>query len=684
MASPSTPPCKKAKMSPYATTGNSTLAGDLGLVPPGAPSPSPLTPPNPIQMMALQEASLSISGSNPTFSPEGLEQVGIELASPISQPDAWPVDTFDYVLPPFGLRLAELEEQSPRLDPMADAAAGTLTPPPGKWFTDSEEEEVNEPIYLDLPEVSDQEGHEDDAEEPELVAGGTQEEATSSNGPAKRTGFHTYHHVLRFCANQAFFESIGKNFDCFALTLEALDSLKEAGPKIRTHAIGRSHKAGDRSEAIDAGSNYIELQYKLPDLRTDIDEDDFISGFEFGSNVTKWLQKYCARKHLFQKARGDTVQVQNYIIAPQLDSDGQGAHIHIMSRGRSFTTKADAKAWTDQVCTDLAVHFLGVPFERIPAQACRTIRIADRNMAGHVGYSCHSHENPWPAVFRGWFTHCSAQNHRETFLQWQDQVHQDRHINTVDKDIANITCFAGDEIKADKVERCARDIEKLISKGLVKVLAQGLDCTSHELFRKLLGQELAAGYRIPRMSEAKQKLIINIVCSRNAPEVQALQRSFFAEDTFTNVPAPIQNHVDTVLRGPAKDRYPALVVFDPAGGKGKSQYFLSLSPNVLYYKQNINWNTWNAQRKDAQFCLLDDVDFLGKTSNINVPSLQKSILNGAPDFDICSDKGAKSHHLIHGLPVVVLTNERDLFNFFSTDVYWQNHTVTVELTENLY
>ena len=138
-------------------------------------------------------------------------------------------------------------------------------------------------------------------------------------------------------------------------------------------------------------------------------------------------------------------------------------------------------------------------------------------------------------------------------------------------------------------------------------------------------------------------------------------------------------YVRTHIKAPAKDRYPGLLVFDPVGGHGKTQYFLALGPCV-YFRMQINWNTWNAQRTSEpppEFLLLDDVDLFGAFSNIDSENRRKALINGTGSFDVCTRNGAYSHCIQHGLPTVMLTNEYATWCSFQSHEYFRNHVVLV-------
>ena len=73
---------------------------------------------------------------------------------------------------------------------------------------------------------------------------------------------------------------------------------------------------------------------------------------------------------------------------------------------------------------------------------------------------------------------------------------------------------------------------------------------------------------------------------------------------------------------------------------------------------------WNKQRRRSnRLHLLDDVDLQGENSNLKTASVRKAVLNGTGTFDICSPTQF-SHHLMHALPVVELTNELCCFHYF--------------------
>ena len=127
--------------------------------------------------------------------------------------------------------------------------------------------------------------------------------------------------------------------------------------------------------------------------------------------------------------------------------------------------------------------------------------------------------------------------------------------------------------------------------------------------------------------------------------------------------------VREVIQGPRLDRYKALVVYDAAGGKGKTQYFLAIGPS-LYFRGMINFRVWNDRRHvrpEPIFLLLDDVDLIGPYSNITSDNRRKAILNGTGSFDLCTSGGAYAYSLTHGLPTVVLTNDITFFSYIRSE-----------------
>ena len=120
-----------------------------------------------------------------------------------------------------------------------------------------------------------------------------------------------------------------------------------------------------------------------------------------------------------------------------------------------------------------------------------------------------------------------------------------------------------------------------------------------------------------------------------------------------------------MIKGPRLDRYKALIVFDAEGGKGKTQYFLTIGPSV-YFRGMINFRAWNDRRHatpEPKFLLLDDVDLIGHSSNISSDNRRKAILNGTASFDLCTVGGAHAFSLRHGLPTVALTNDMSFFSY---------------------
>ena len=128
-------------------------------------------------------------------------------------------------------------------------------------------------------------------------------------------------------------------------------------------------------------------------------------------------------------------------------------------------------------------------------------------------------------------------------------------------------------------------------------------------------------------------------------------------------------YVREVINGPRMDRYKALVVYDAAGGKGKTQYFLAVGPS-LYFRGMINFRAWNDRpnvRPEPLFLLLDDVDLIGPCSNVSSDNRRKAILNGTGSFDLCTTGGAYAYTLVHGLPTVVLTNDITFFTYIRSE-----------------
>ena len=286
-------------------------------------------------------------------------------------------------------------------------------------------------------------------------------------------------------------------------------------------------------------------------------------------------------------------------------------------------------------------------------------------------------------------------------------------------------------------QRCGDGCEDLVAEGLVAVGENGVKIPA--LCRLLYTHQKTAGITFPKMSKGKKDqvcnnifffmpfigtgcvvrfcallqpgaLILNGLHSRLHQRVSCLFRCAISRSvnpnkgmydisTFNNVPSAITEceimlvcyvllvrllcrcacarYVRSHIKAPAKDRYPGLLVFEPVGGHGKTQYFLALGPCV-YFRMQINWNTWNVQRTSEpppEFLLLDDVDLFGAFSNIDSENRRKALINGTGSFDVCTRNGAYSHYIQHGLPTVMLTNEYTTWCSFQSHEYFRNHVI---------
>ena len=143
-----------------------------------------------------------------------------------------------------------------------------------------------------------------------------------------------------------------------------------------------------------------------------------------------------------------------------------------------------------------------------------------------------------------------------------------------------------------------------------------------QLCRLFFEHKKRAGVTFPKMNGSNKQIAMCTAYSRYVPlvgfcgtpshclglsrtgptAVAIMNRGKYELSTFNNVPETTLRHafslyanmtieifcayldyqricfcakyVDEVIRGPRRDRYPALCVYDPAGGKGKLQYFL--------------------------------------------------------------------------------------------------------------
>lgn len=515
--------------------------------------------------------------------------------------------------------------------------------------------------------------------------------ADGEGAAEKASGTKTYHMVLRLGLKKGFYQKTLRRHDApFALTPEACGKWQESDKTARTFTVGRTSRARDAEDGMPT------LRYQLPSSMCKIQppsqgEDgaepgDFIHGYEAVTNAVDWIRNYIAAPRNLSNGDQDVRigKLTNYIIAPQLDIDGEGAHVHLAIRGKAIPTIALAKLYADTMVSDFMVAFYGLAKENQPASANYTVAISN-NWKQRCGYTCHGHQNPWPAIIHGSAFACFTQTEWfEVFVKWQDIVHQKLHIRGPEAD-RELLRTGAEHVAPTVEELCIRDVEDLIGAGVVLVLTNDrLSLTPIQLGRALKEHKKGSHAWYARANKQRKDTVIQAVLCRNAPTMQEPVRQRYDLQTFTNVPAEITQWLDTNVRGERKDRYPFLVVLDEEGGRGKTQFFLAQEQQALYFKLNVNWSTWNARREGKRFVILDDVPLFGDGSNLNSETRLKAILQGSEDFDVVSKQGAHAWHCVHGIPCVILTNDAELVHSLERRPWFRNHGIYVTITEPLF
>lgn len=337
--------------------------------------------------------------------------------------------------------------------------------------------------------------------------------------PQKRTRMR--HHTLRLGINANFFNHNGLGQPPLVLTPEAMQRWMESEKELRKFKCGKIHapgrgQHGSRTARSDAGPASVDLAWHTPASAVEIGEADFVTGFEYESAVSDWLEAYLQLNHEFQKNDPTAYKYKfhNYMFGAQLDKGANGMHYQLMTKIRSDWTAEDAKDWTDKLENDFKQYFLGMDMTDAQPTSSRCTMAKEKHQDQHAGYACHSHKNPWAVRQRGYFTNKSPEEYFQLFLKWQDHEHRKLHINNVEKDVENLRSGGGEHVQPDEMDLAARDIEDLIAAGLVSRTKDGVNMTHYELCRVLYYHKKRAGVTFPKMSKTKKDVVVCMASSR--------------------------------------------------------------------------------------------------------------------------------------------------------------------------
>ena len=542
--------------------------------------------------------------------------------------------------------------------------SGTPSGTPGQ-FSGTPEENPGTPEEVD-----------EDEEAPEKVLLGTSKAMTQ-----------TWHLLFRLGTNQKFTEKHG--FERHIYLTEAGDKKwADSRQHCRTYTVGS--KFGGNVEGD------IPLFYDLPSNTANLSPDDFITGYDKVCQIKNWLQEFLSGPHAVRYQKdGNTKKgtqkeevtelvpkIVNYMLAPQMDDDGRGAHFHLVCRGRMFSCKAAAVAYNNLVWTSAWQQLFGQPAETCPPPCGFTDSMHCREWQQRSGYVCHSHSNPWLVQQKGTYTRENQQAWYQKFQLWQDLKHVKHHIRETEAS-SNITATGRNDVEPTDHELCLRNIEDMIASGHVAVHGDRLTESRIGIGRLLLrlNKPMADWFRQnsvkvwPQMSDA--------ILMRNEPSED--RPPSYDLSSFNNVPAILDEWYNENVVGDAKRRYLAFVLFDQTGSKGKTEWALAQKEKCMYFKGNISWSQWNPRRAGSRFVVLDDVELFGQGTNIKGNETLKAILQGGQSFDVVSEKGAYDNHCVHGLPVIIFTNDAGTYvRLTQCDDWFSHNTVGCELKEKMF